>query len=396
MDDLEFALVKIRGHPFEAFAMAYLREQGYQVHESGSSGPDGGWDARVELGDRNGIAHASVQETWRQKLRSDAEKVANLEEQRGEDYDLFVFVTNQDVGGVQQLDLEDRIREEYGWTLKIHHRKEILGELRQNCQGLADDFLDVDLQKDHDHVGDIKELLENQLDDIQNREGYASDLVEGPALVLHVIPNGVLSKNKTRSGSIPEPSVLFEKLTTYGETKGKYTISYGSGGSGSEQHSYAVLRNDGLYESASVDAFTEKYDELWLQGFIEPDVGIGLDASVVLATRRTMQDLSEMGFSGTAFTWISMLNAGDVQLVTPNHFKGIESSPKTIDIDRYTTEYATLQIGDEHVIEGLEPVLDELWREFGADGTPNIEDGKWARGNYNTTSSGTILEEGDR
>jgi hypothetical protein len=156
MDDLEFALAKIRGRPFEDFAMAYLREQGYQVHESGSSGPDGGWDARVELGDRKGIAHAGVQETWRQKLRSDAEKVADLEEQRGEDYSLFVFVTNQNVGGVQQLDLEDEIREEYGWILKIHHRKDILGELRQNCQGLTDDFLDVDLQKDHNHVWTYK------------------------------------------------------------------------------------------------------------------------------------------------------------------------------------------------------------------------------------------------
>ena len=72
MDDLEFALANIRGHPFEEFAMAYLREQGYNVHESGSSGPDGGWDGQVEIGEREGVAHASVQERWRRKLRSDA------------------------------------------------------------------------------------------------------------------------------------------------------------------------------------------------------------------------------------------------------------------------------------------------------------------------------------
>ncbi|ELZ84481.1 hypothetical protein C455_00072 [Haloferax larsenii JCM 13917] len=396
MDELEYALANIRGHPFENFAMAYLREQGYDVHESGSSGRDGGWDAQIELGDRNGIAHASVQGTWRQKLRSDAEKVEDLEEDRGEHYDLFVFVTNQDVTGRQELDMEDEIRDEYGWKLRVHHREEILGELRQNSQDLAEDFFDADLQKDQDHIDEIEEILEKQLDDIQTRESYASDLIEGPAVVLHVIPNGVLSKNTTRSGSIPEPSVLFERLTSYGESKGKYTISYGSGGSGSEHHSYAVLENDGLYESASVDAFHEKHNDLWLQGFIQDGVGIGLDASVVLAARRTMEDLTKMGFSGTAFAWISLLDAGEVKLVTPDALgNSLHRSPKTIDTDRYTTEYATLQIGDKHVIEGLEPVLDELWREFGADESPNIEDGQWARGTFKSNGE-TILQEGDR
>lgn len=397
MDELEYALASIRGHPFENFAMAYLREQGYNVHESGRSGPDGGWDGQVELGGREGIAHASVQETWRQKLRSDAEKVEDMEEERGEDYDLFVFVTNQDVGGRQELDMEDEIRDEYGWKLRIHHREEILGELRQNSQDLAEDLLDVDLQKDHDHIEEINEILENQIEYIQAREGYASELIEGPAVILHIIPNGVLSKNKIQSGSIPEPSVLFERLTSYGEPKGKYTISYGSGGSGSEHHSYAVLQNDGLYESASVDAFHEKHDEIWLQGFIQETVGLGLDASVVLAARDTVEDLSGMGFSGTAFAWVSLLDAGDVKLVTPNDLgSSIHRSPKAIDTDRYTTEYATLQIGDQQVIKGLEPILDELWREFGAGGTPNIEDGQWALGTYNSNNGETVLQEGDR
>lgn len=140
MDELEFALENIRGHAFEDFAMAFLRENGYQVHESGGSGPDGGWDARIELGNREGIAHVSTQKTWKRKLRSDADKVKDLEDDHGEDYDLFVFVTNQDVGGDKELDMEEEIREQYGWTLKIHHRKEILGELRQNAQDLAENF----------------------------------------------------------------------------------------------------------------------------------------------------------------------------------------------------------------------------------------------------------------
>jgi len=374
----------------------FLREQGYDnVHQSGESGPDGGWDAQVELGDRTGIAHASVQNTWRRKLRSDAKKVADLEEDRGENYDLLVFVTNRDVGGVQEMDMQDEIREKYSWTLRIHHRKDILGELRQNSPDLANDFLDVDLQHNHDHVEEIEGLLEGQLDDIQSREGYADDLMDGPAVVLHIIPNGVLSKNKAQSGSVPDPSVLFETIGSYGEERGKYTKAYGRDGSGDEQGSYAVLRNDGLYESVSVSAFVENREETWIQGSIDNTLGLGLDASVVLAARNAVNDLSDMGFSGTAFVWLSFLDADGVQLNVPDsRRRAIAYSPPVFDRSRYTTEYSTLQIGSEEVIEGLEPVLDELWREFGEDGTPNIEEGKWALGRY-THNGEILLDEGD-
>lgn len=397
MDELEFALEKIGGHAFEDFAMAFLREQGYDnVHQSGESGPDGGWDAQIDLGDRTGIAHASVQETWKRKLRSDAEKVADLEEDRGEDYDLLVFVTNRDVSGVQEMDMQDEIREEYGWNLRIHHQKDILGELRQNSPGLGERYLDVDLQKDHDHVEEIEELLENRLDEIQRREGYADDLMEGPAVVLHVIPNAVRSKSKVRSGSLPDPSVLFETIGLSGEEKGKYTKAYGRDGFRDAKGSYAVLRNDGLYESASVSAFIERRDETWIQGFIDQHSGIGLDASVVLAARTAVNDLADMGFSGTAFVWLSFLDADGVQLNVPeSRRRAIAYTPPAFESERYTTEYSTLQIGEERVIEDLEPVLEEVWREFGEDGTPNIEDGEWVLGRYRRNGE-TLLDEGDR
>ncbi|MFC7772177.1 hypothetical protein ACFQS5_26320 [Salinirubellus sp. GCM10025899] len=47
------------------------------------------------------------------------------------------------------------------------------------------------------------------------------------------------------------------------------------------------------------------------------------------------------------------------------------------------------------MIKDLEPILDELWREFGAGDTPNIEDGQWALGTYNSNGE-TVLQEGDR
>lgn len=85
MDKLEFALETIDGGTFEALAADFLRVQDYDVHESGRTGADGGWDARIELGGRNGIVHTSTQTRWKRKLRKDAKKVKKTGEQTREE-----------------------------------------------------------------------------------------------------------------------------------------------------------------------------------------------------------------------------------------------------------------------------------------------------------------------
>ena len=114
MDELEFTLEKISGRAFEDFSMDFLRAQGCTVHESGSQGRDGGWDARIELGDRERIAHVSKRKDWRVKLRDDAEKVGKIRRGKNESYDLFVFVTNRHVSGEQELEMEAEIQEIMG------------------------------------------------------------------------------------------------------------------------------------------------------------------------------------------------------------------------------------------------------------------------------------------
>jgi len=397
MDELEFALENIDGGAFERFTMAFLRESDYDVHESGEGGADGGWDAQVEIGGREGIAHASVQNRWRRKLRDDAEKVHDLEEDRSEDYDLLVFVTNQSVTGVQEMDMKNEIEKEYGWNLELIHRDNILGELRQNKQELAKEFLDIDLKRDQDHLAEIEELRDERLEKIEDRTGYADDLVEGPAIVLHIIPNGIFSKRKVRSSSdIPEPSVLFDRLAGHSETRGKYRITYGREGTTDARSSYAVIRNDGLYESVSTSAIVEgTKGDPWIQGGIRRH-GIGLDPSVVLTTRSTLDDLSDLGFSGTAFVSLSLIDAGVVKLDT-NHNRGqlLRSGPHSFKSDFYATELYPVQIGDDEIIADIEPVLSEVWRQFEyEEGTPNIEDGRWARNSIRINGE-MLLEEGD-
>lgn len=397
MDELKFALEHIDGGTFERFTMAFLRASDYDVHESGEGGADAGWDAEVEIGGREGIAHASVQNRWRRKLREDAEKVRQLEEERREDYDLLVFVTNQSVTGVQEMDMRSEIEEEYGWNLELIHRDNILGELRQNKQDLADEFLDIDLQRDQDHLAKIEDLRDKRLEKIKNRTEYAKDLANGPAVVLHIIPNGIFSKRKVRSAdNIPDPAVFYDLVSGYSETRGKYKITYGRDGTSDEQSAYGVLRNDGLYESVTTSAIMPGgRDDLWIRGGVVSS-GVGLDPSVVITVNRTLNHLSEMGFSGTAFAVLSFLDAREVKLESRQTRRGLmRGGNHTLDTDFYTTELYPVQIEGDENIKNLEPLLSEVWRQFGHEnGTPNIEDGKWDSGSVRVSQE-MLLEEGD-
>ena len=391
MDELEFALEKISGRAFEDFSMDFLRAQGCTVHESGSQGRDGGWDARIELGDREGIAHVSKRKDWRVKLRDDAEKVEKLEEESGENYDLFVFVTNRHVSGEQELEMEAEIQEDYGWTLIIHHKNNILGEVRQSQPELARRHFDIDLETDHEHLNEIEKLRDERLDEVKNRRGDSEELDQGPTVVLHIIPNGIFSKATTNSTQILEPMVFGDLVRGQSETRGKKVKAFEHQGSG-----YAIQRNDGLYESATTSIIREGHEgDWWLNGIIQSSGGIGLDAAVVLAVQDTLKNLSEMGYSGVAFVSLSLLDAKEVKL---HHSTGVRR-PFTTDPlfgeDEYSTEFTTVNIADKDIIEAVEPMISEVWRQFGQqDGTINIEDGKWSRRSI-TFNRETLLEEGD-
>lgn len=391
MDELEFALERISGSGFENFSMDFLRAQGYTVHESGNQGRDGGWDARVKLGDREGIAHVSKRKDWRVKLRDDAKKVEKLEEDRGENYDLLIFVTNRHVSGEQELEMEAEIQEDYGWTLIIHHKNNILGEVRQSHPKLARRHFDIDLETDHEHLDEIENLRDERLDEVKHRRGDSKNLDKGPTVVLHIIPNGIFSKATINSTHISEPMVLGDHLRGHSETRGKKVKTFERQGSG-----YAIQRNDGLYESATTSIIREDHEgNWWLNGIIQQSSGVGLDAAVVLAVRDTLGNLSEMGYSGVAFVSLSLLDAKEVKL---RHSTGVRRPLATdplFGVDEYSTEFATVNIGDEDIIEDVEPMISEIWRQFGQqEGTKNIEDGKWSRGSI-TSNRETLLEEGD-
>lgn len=281
--------------------------------------------------------------------------------------------------------MEDEIAEEYGWRLRLYHRQDLLGEIYNNVPGLAKHHLDVNLGFDTDHLANLEELLTERLNAIQERRDEATDLDPGPTVAVHVVPNGIFSTRKTRStAGMPNPSVLSEPVSVATDARGKLKVAYDRDG-GLGYRGYALLRNDGLYESVTTRLFSEsERGEPSLRAAVEDeDDAPGLDASVVVAVRETLAHLSAMGYSATASVWISVLDAADSKLDSGRVERSPTATP-ALGVDRYSTEVVTASIGDRErdaVLTDLEPALSELWRQFGyAEGTRNVEDGEWRGG----------------
>lgn len=249
MDQLEWAVDTVDGTTFEKIAGEILRHEGYEVHESGVIGADGGWDAKIEIDGKTGIGHASTSDDWRVKLRSDAEKVDYLEDDEGASYNLLVFVTNQRVTGQQELDLRDEIEDEYGWELEILHRRDVIGITGNERPDLAERHFGFNPKRQDDHLDRIIELREERLDIISDRREIASDLEGGPAAVVHLIPNGVFSGNYvSRSDDLPGlPGVGRLNIHPATETVGKGKLNAYSA-RGQQHKSYTYLGKNGRFE----------------------------------------------------------------------------------------------------------------------------------------------------
>lgn len=374
MKELEYAIEAADGGTFENLAAAFIRSRGYRTKEFRAG--TGEWSARIWMRDRPGVACASVATDWREAMRASARKVKRLERERGDEYGLFVFVTNRDVTGLQEFDAEDEIAREYGWRLRLYHRQDLIGELYNTAPGLAKHHLDINLGFDTHHLATLEELRDERLDAIGARTDEATELEAGPAVAVHVVPNGIFSTERRRASSrIADPAVLGATDAPAVDARETLRIAYDRDEEG-EYRGYALIRTDGLYESATTRLF-DVGDEPLLRASAGADTP-GLDAAVTVAVRGALSALSGMGFAATASVWISVLDATDARLAYDED--GLEPAP-SFGFDRYTTRVATASIAPrEHadVLEDLEPALSELWRAFGhPDGTPNVEDGEW-------------------
>lgn len=366
MDKLEWAVDTVDGTTFEKIAGEILRNEGYDVHESGVIGTDGGWDARIEINGRNGIGHASVDNSWRGKLRDDAESVKELEEEQDESFDLLVFVTNQRVTGQQELDMEREIEEKYGWDLKILHRRHIIGITGHERPDLAERHFGFNPKRNDDHIDQIIELRDERLNLIANREDVATDLEDGPTAVIHLIPNGVFSGNYVQqSDDLPGlPRVGNLNVDPGTETTGKGKLN--AGGRMRQPHkSYTYLRKDGLFEAVDTWVFREDEDDGLLLNNSR-DAKESLDCKTGITVQAGIRALKEMGVTGTVFCFISLLNAKDATIAYETRIAG-PAVQQPLRTERYTTDLAEIPLAEADVTDSLRDPLTEIWQELGWD-----------------------------
>lgn len=378
MEALDYVIDTADGETFTNLAAAFVRSRGYRTKEFRAH--TGDWSARVWMRARPGIACASVQTDWREQLRSSARKVKRIERDRDTEYDLFVFVTNQDVTGLQEFEMEDEIRKEFGWRLRLYHRQDLLGEIYNTTPGLAKHHLDVNLGFETGHLATLEELREERLDLIAERGGEATDLARGPTVVLHVIPNGIFSTEKRwASSDVPDPWLLSGRDSPAVDARSELKIAYDHPEE-TEYTEYALIRVDGLYEAVTTALFDDTGDQPALRG-TGVDGSPGLDASVIIAVRECLAQLSTMGFSATASVWLTVLDGADARLDSGPSEQDTSSS---LGFERYTTKVATASIATRNsttVVTDLEALFSGLWRAFGyPDGTPTINDGEWVGG----------------
>ncbi|MCU4744295.1 hypothetical protein [Natronoglomus mannanivorans] len=375
--ELEYALDHVGGTDFERLAPEFLKDIGYEVKTSGEHGKDGGWDALVELDNVSGVAHASVRDDWKRKLREDAESTEELEERLDEDFGIFVFLTNKQPSGEQELSLREEIRDEYGWELTVLHRRDLLSTLRTESPEIADRHLGVNPQTRSDNLEIIKDIQTDRIEKIRERKGAVAELEEGPVVVYHLLPNGMTSKSYVDSaGELPDPPLLDDRYRGRIESigDGKYIVR---GEAGIDpQSEFSLLKVDGLLEMVSSEFFHEKSDS---DGKFITNRGDSksLDTRSVKSVKNGIEKLREVGVSGPVFLFISVLAEEGLLMSIPYHIDPPRQGFRGFTTSEYTTSPVAIE-DSRDITKKLSEPLNELWREAGrSEGSPHFENGEW-------------------
>ncbi|ELZ78108.1 hypothetical protein C455_10513 [Haloferax larsenii JCM 13917] len=336
-----------------------------------------------------------MRKDWRTKLREDAKKVKALEDNEGTSFDILVFVTNKHVGGQQEINIRDEIESEYGWDLKILHRRDIIGVTGNERPDLAERHFGFNPKREDDHLNQIAELRDKRLDVISNREGIATDLEDGAVAVVHLIPNGVFSGNYvTRSDDLPD-LVKFGKLNRNHatETVGKGKLLENSP-LGQPARKYTYLRRDGLFEAVDSWVFDD-HDSDGLHLNNAKDSTESLDCRVGITVQAGIRELKDMGVSGTVFCSISLLDAKGSTISYEPRISG-PASQQPLRTQRYTTDMVEIPLAEAAVVDSLRDPLTEIWQELGWKGNLHYdEDGGWVGPVVKFTDIGTFPADVD-
>lgn len=362
--DTEIALLRIQPDTLEQLASDVLSVYGYDVNPSGTQGTDGGRDAYVTIGDRPGIAHYSKQKTWRQKLRKDASKA----EDHDREYEIFVFVTNQEVTGQQEMDMREEVREDHGWELDLWHLERLRNKLETDLPEIARRHLGVDPQGQPDNLAAIEELKESRIEAIETRDELPTELEGGPFVAVHIFPNGMESMEYgVRPSDLPTPPEFGRedfpfngKPTADGKLSVRDELS-------DENPKYTFFHEDGWIEAVSTR-------------FIGHDGTFPahkFDTEVVRTVKNSLECLEEIGAKPPLFVYITVFGFQDTELWYTKHVHGPEQKTQ-VPKENMSLKAMEVTSYDQPVAIALKPALDRFWNGCGwRVGCIDYSDGEW-------------------
>lgn len=232
-----------------------------------------------------------------------------------------------------------------------------------------------------DILDELKQLRDDRIELIRDRDGLASALEPGAMTVVHIIPAAMIGDlDHIPASTLPIPKPLGDTINSDDMTA-KARYAWTQGGS-SDWYAYGLIRNDGLYEAVGNGMFSLWDDETMIQAEVTHG-SMGLDASIIVAVKRALCAFEELGFTGPIYTFISLLDAAEYKLDDSRGFPSrFLQGDRSIGIDVFTAPPAELTTNTDDVATVLEPSINTLYHQMSwEDGSPNYTDGKWAGNN---------------
>lgn len=359
---IEAAIHALNGKRLERLMTDVLEREGYQVDPTGTSGPDGGREALLTDGSRNGILHCSVQQDdWVGKAHDDAEKAV---ENFGQDFDQFVFATTADPAGVKRDRVEDELAAEWGMQTTIWDYERIRNELVGNRDNhdLVREHLSVNPNRPFVDVEDqVDSLYEDLLDRVKRRESPDGSITDEDALVVvHVIPQEAIDDHHERYvKELPHPP-RFEKQDCYPTDRPKVKITENNQRwhDGSDRERYTAIHRDGWTEGLFTALYPPRAQKA---GAIRQSI----DRLIIEFVESALDSFDEAEIYPPYYAYVAVLDAANHTLEYPHQIGGPPGQERPFGEDEIRLNRVRIDDIDADVPEAMRQSLNQLWRYCG-------------------------------
>jgi len=253
------------------------------------------------------------------------------------------------------------------------------GKVELNVEEVRHRILDTDKP---DKLEELKQVRDDRIELIRNREGIAAQLEPGAMTAVHVLPAAAANGLSTHipASDLPEPRPLGETIN--GDDMTAETRYAWTQGGDDDWYAYGLIHNDGLYEAVGNTMFSMWDDETMIQSQVTRG-NMGLDASIIVAVTRALNAFNELDIAGPVYVFVSLLDAADYKL---DDSRGLPArllpGSRIIGTDVFTTPPAELPLDTDNVTADLEHTIDAIYHQMSwEDGSPNYTDGEWTGGN---------------